>query len=211
MKSVTKDVLNNKNLLGISLVIIITIFLIVSKMVGDSKEKQNTETGTYTTSGVKPSPGINTWEGVTPGLTTYNEAKGNLGEYIERRPSRDLHIYTHKDLDTGMRKYEVGVDNKGIVKYIRVPITYSEARTLPTYKDLLKLGDPDIVKFEKDGSGEEAYVFLKEGIILSVYANPMFVYFETYFEPMSYNDFYAFWGHRLADEYYPHQDYPGGF
>lgn len=168
--------------------------------------ENNPQPTTPTTFQTKPEDQPNTWNGITPGYTPYSEAKNKFGEVRMQRTLKDLIVYVHKDYETGVREHLVGVGRDGIVKFVSIPIPYNAALPFSSYEERLNLGQADIVMYDKDGFYEKAHIYLDKGIWLNVFDTTQVVYHETYFTPMSKEEFMSYWGNRLEENYSIPQD-----
>lgn len=195
-----KKLLASKKFLLIGLIAIIIVIISVIGIGGKEKPTLDEDFKAEETY-VKTVPEETySWNSLTPGKTKYNDAKDSLGERVTRNRENNLWIYIHKEPKDGIREYKVAVDDSGTIQYISVPITYSQAETLEAYEVRFNLKEPDIKMYVKEGFGQEAYVYLDEGIMLTIYAKPKFIYNETYFEPTTYDRFMETWGDKLTTE-----------
>jgi hypothetical protein len=187
-----------KIFLGLLAIAVIVVIYYMGRIQLPESQPQPTPPNIYQT---KPENQPNTWNGITPGYTPYSEAKKKFGDVRMQRTLKDLTVYVHKDYDTGVREHLVGVDRKGIVKFISIPIPYDAALPFSSYEQRLGLGDADIVMYDKDGFYEKAHIYLEKGIWLNVFDTTQVVYHETYFTPMSKEEFMSYWGNRLEEKY----------
>ena len=192
-----KILTNKKTLIGLLVIILIFIISVTGRGEKATLDENFVAEDTY----VKTVPEESySWSGYTPGKTNYDEVKDKLGKRVTRTKEDGLWVYTHKEPESGIREYKVAVNDDNIIQYISIPITYSQAETLEEYNVRFNLKEPDIVLYEKGGFGQEAYVYLDEGIMLTIYAKPKFIYNETYFEPTTYDKFMEIWGDNLTTE-----------
>ncbi len=172
-------------------------------------KSEKPELGSPDVYNVKPENRVNTWNGITPGKTSYENIKDKFGKLLTSRSFKGLVLYVHRDAKTGVREHQIGVDKDGKVAFVRIPISYDEALPFSSYKERLELDEPDIIKYDKNGFYEKAHIYLDEGVWFNVFDTTQVVYQESYFTPMSADEFMQLWGNILEDEYFipPHYAY----
>ena len=198
IKNFVEALKRDRTLLFVVLVIIGLILLIIFGRVEPPEQEDTQEpTQTFTT---KPEETVNTYQDVTPGVTKFDAQVDSLGTYVTEENYKGINVYVYNQEHTARREHIAGVRPDGVMEFIRVPIPYDKAQTLDTYTERLGLDAPDIVMYEKGGQAVQAYVYLDEGVMLSVFEYTREVYNETYFAPTSEESFLGFWGPTLTDE-----------
>ena len=141
--------------------------------------------------------------GITPGRTNYSEVGPQFGDFVYEDKTQNLDLFFHEKEETAGSYYEFGVSKDGIVKYARIPrsmdVGSDDEIFLSEFQERNDLGDPDLFKYDLKDYFLEAHIYLDEGLILSTFGPKDKIFYITYFEPTTQDEFKSLFGNTLSD------------
>ena len=178
--------------------IVVTFVIIILGRINIPKPETTTPGAPFK---VKPEQQVE-WEQVTPGITSYTQAKDKFNNYEGRSKYQKLSVHEHGfDDENFYYSADLGTNKDNIVEYILLEVNSYEKLPFAQYKDKLDLKDVDIIKEDRYLAYHNVYVYLDKGLLLGVRRADQKVAYEMYFEPMSESEFMTFWGANLTDKF----------
>lgn len=140
----------------------------------------------------------NTWETITPGYSTIQQAAEQLGAPIDSKQ-------TNRGIETTFSSYndflphQVVSDQGGTVRFAKEFIHSSLDHTLDQY--INEYGSADLQLIDHESSDAlTAHVFLEEGLVVLAHNADQTVEQKWYFEPTDEATFLNSWGINLETE-----------
>jgi hypothetical protein len=139
----------------------------------------------------------NTWNGVTPGHSTYKQLVEKMGEPLDSVKTKNgFKIEFKSDFD-GLPNTVI-TDKEGLVQFIREQIVFDKEHKLDQYID--EFGQPDLVLPDAGSAMSlEANVFLSKGVVIMAHVKDGSVEGKWYFEPAEKQNFLNSWGENLSE------------
>lgn len=140
----------------------------------------------------------NTWNGVTPGFSKYEQLVETMGVPIDSIETEDgFEIQYQSDFKAITNKVET--DKEGVVQFIKEFLTYDETDTLSLYTE--KFGEPDLILSDREsGISLRANVFLTHGVVIMAHVKDGSVEQKWYFVPTDKTTFLNSWGDNLSED-----------
>lgn len=147
--------------------------------------------------------GQNTWQGVTPGVTSSLSAAQSFGTVINSIELTNGYISTKYDWKGKYLPLEVVTDTKNVVQFIKIPQFGTNIPLFEEYVRTQGLGTPSFEMYVKDAYRLKAYVFLDKGAVIEAGEYSRFIEAIDYFVPTDKATFLQKWGSNLVEEYVP--------
>jgi hypothetical protein len=148
-----------------------------------------------------PAPPVsqnNTWQTVTPGITTRSEVEARLGQPINSIPTANGTELQYKSVYPALPQ-QVIVDKDQKVQFIKEFIDYDPKNTIDSL--LAQYGSADMEMFDPaTGNGSTALVFLKQGVVVVINRFSKVIEQKWYFVPSSKEEFLQNAGKTLQAE-----------
>jgi hypothetical protein len=138
----------------------------------------------------------NTWNAVTPGLSTLQDVQSKLGAPESVQKIDQGTQLNYKSIYP-TQPNQVIANAEGKVIFIKENVDYNNKENLSTYIE--KFGQPDFALFTPDGP-LKSHVFLTKGIVIVAHLKDNSVEQKWFFEPTTKETFLQSWGKDLSDE-----------
>lgn len=137
-----------------------------------------------------------TWEQLSPGMSTKDEVISALGEPQAVEMSEEGEILEYPTQNEAMSNYVVVKD--GVVQYTSMIVPADERESLA--EAIQKYGEPGKVTYSHFMHGAKTYVYATQGVTLIVNEGAGVVYEKQYYPPMSLDEYMRTWGKNLPLE-----------
>jgi len=140
----------------------------------------------------------NTWNGITPGYSKYEQLVEKMGVPIDSVETKDgFEIKYQSEFLAIPNKVET--DKEGTVQFIKEFVKYDSTHNLSQY--IKEFGKPDLVLSDREsGISLRANVFLTQGLVIMAHVKDGSVEQKWYFTPIDQKEFLSSWGKALSLE-----------
>lgn len=145
-----------------------------------------------------PDNQANTWNGVTPGYSSLQDAISKFGEPTGTKQTANGTATVFEAFDYSA-PHEVITDQSGTITFMKEYLPYDPENILQSYIE--QYGQPDLSLYNHTGNpGNLNHVFLKEGLVVVAHEEENVVFERWYFEPTDQATFLQSWGQSLEEE-----------
>jgi hypothetical protein len=136
------------------------------------------------------------WQGIIPGKTSERELLQKLGNPLSQQVEEHKKIFSFSSENQYRPNEVITLDSK--VVFIKQPVVYPQEGEFEKY--LQQFGQPDKVLFGPHSDAFfDAYIFLKQGLVLMANKNDGTIIEKWYFKPTSLENFLQAWGQELSE------------
>lgn len=139
----------------------------------------------------------NTWNGITPGYSSYTQLLEKLGPPLETSETATGFELKYQS-DFLALPNQVVTSKEGTVQFVHEYLKYDPEHVLKTYIE--QYGKPDLVLNDpRSGVALQANVFLKYGVVVIAHVKDGSVEQKWYFSPTDQQTFLESWGENLTE------------